>query len=66
MITSQDYPDDGSRLDAATLPPFLNETRCALCRRLEGVRVHYCPGCRKIIGQHYHRLFPCGATWDER
>lgn len=29
---------DANRIDAATLPPFRNETRCARCRRLWGVR----------------------------
>ena len=57
---------DPDQIDAATLPEFSSETRCARCKRLWGVRVHYCPGCPKIRGTQYHRECPCGATWDER
>ena len=60
----EDYPPD--RIDAATLPEFRNETRCAACNRLWGVWVLYCPGCTTIVGAHFHRRCPCGARWDER
>jgi hypothetical protein len=57
---------DADRIDAATLPPFRNGVRCPTCRRVWAIRVHYCPGCPKIAGAHFHRLCPCGAMWDER
>ena len=62
-IQEDDSPD---RIDTATLPKFTNENRCARCGRNWLVRVHYCPGCPKIRGAHFHRLCPCGAQWDER
>ena len=57
---------EADQIDAATPPKLDNSTRCSRCRRLWGVRVHYCPGCPTIHGQHFHRLCPCGVTWDER
>ncbi len=53
-------------IDAATLPKFTNENRCARCDRFWGLRIRYCPSCSRIRGQHFHRFCPCGATWEER
>ncbi len=58
--------DPGDRIDAATLPKFRNENRCPQCRRLGDVWVMYCPSCKRIAGQHFHRECPCGARWDEQ
>ena len=52
---------------ARSLPRlFSNHTRCASCRRTSEIRVHYCPGCREVSGEHFHRWCRCGATWAER
>lgn len=61
-IGRTEYPD---AIDAATLPPFRNYARCPQCRRGPGVWVFYCPSCAKILGPHFHRECPCGATWEE-
>jgi hypothetical protein len=45
---------------------FSNHTRCASCRRTSEIRVHYCPGCAEVSGDHFHRICRCGATWLER
>jgi hypothetical protein len=45
---------------------FSNRTRCASCRRVSEIRVHYSPGCAEVSGDHVHRWCPCGATWLER
>jgi hypothetical protein len=51
---------------AGSLPVSSNFTRCASCRRTSEIRVHYCPGCTDVIGDHFHRVCRCGATWLER
>jgi hypothetical protein len=60
-------PDVRSHVNARTLPAiFSNYTRCPECRGTGEIRVHYDPGCPTIVGPHFHRECPCGATWPER
>jgi len=65
VIACQDF-GEVERVDAATLPPFSNQSVCAACGNRRGIRVHYSPGSRFINGPHFRRLCPRGAHWDER
>ena len=64
-ISCGDYGDT-DRVDAATLPPFDNNSRCSACGNRRGIRVHYSPGSREIRGPHFKRLCLCGTQWPER
>jgi hypothetical protein len=63
-IQQDDNPD---RIDAATLPPFSNHSRCPACslKRYGGL-LRYCPGCVRIRGAYFHHECPCGGAWEER
>jgi hypothetical protein len=63
-IACSDY-DEAERIDAATLPPFSNYSRCPVCNQCRA-RVLYAPGSRTIRGPHFRRECPCGAEWFER
>ena len=64
-IRCADY-DDAERVDAATLPPFDNHSRCATCGNGREIRIHYAPSSRHVAGPHFKWLCPCGAWWNER
>ena len=65
MITTASSAHDAP--SARSLPRlFSNSTRCESCRRTSEIRVHYCPGCPEVSGDHFHRICRCGATWLER
>lgn len=63
MIACAEY-DEADRIDAATLPPFSNYSRCPACNR-NRARVCYAPGSRVIRGPHFKRPCPCGFVWYE-
>jgi len=57
---------DTDQIDATSLPPFSNVSRCPRCRVTRwGTLVHFCPGCRAVYGAHFHRICPYGVTWKE-
>jgi hypothetical protein len=52
---------------AATLPLFTNlRAICARCGSRREIRIHYCPGCARVRGAHFHRLCGCGTEWAEQ
>ena len=55
-----------TRLDGARLPPFSNQRGCARCGRRYEIRVHFDRDCALVLGDHFHRLCPCGHQWLER
>jgi hypothetical protein len=63
-IACQDY-DETERVDAATLPPFSNYSRCPVCKT-NRARVLYAPGSREVARPHFKRPCPCGFAWYER
>ena len=52
MVACVDY-DEAERIDAATLPPFRNGSRCPACRH-DRARVCYSPGSAAIRGPHFN------------
>jgi hypothetical protein len=52
VIACQDFGDT-QRTDAATVPPFDNDSVRAACDNRRGIRVHYSPGSRDIAGPHF-------------
>ena len=54
-------------VSAATLPLFTNlRAVCARCGGRREIRIHYCPGCARVRGVHFHRRCKCGAEWAEQ
>jgi hypothetical protein len=54
-------------VEVETLPPFSNQSRCALCGRGYCIRVHFDRGCAEMReGEHFHRICDCGHRWIER
>jgi hypothetical protein len=49
------------------VPPFWNHRAiCAACGGRREMRVHYDRDCAEVIGEHFHRICPCGHEWPEQ
>jgi hypothetical protein len=66
VIADNDTADQKKPADR--LPPYAFPGRCDTCGATREIRVHFCRSCAMVpsLGDHFHRICPCGHEWAER